>query len=276
MNKKNPEISVVMPAYNAEKYIARAIESVLNQTFSNFELIIVNDASTDKTLSIIKRYAMKDSRIRYKSNLKNKLIAHSLNTAIEMAKAPIIARMDGDDESTPERLATQFAILKKNKKIAVVGANLTVVDTKGIVVSKREYPKQSKDLKRLMFRYSPFSHPVVMFRKSVFDEFHGYRTDIFPCEDIDLWFKIGSKYDFASVEKPLLKYTLIPNSSSHKKLKKLELLTFRIRLNAVKNLHYRPSVYDIFYNIGQFVTLWFVTPKMRIALYDLLRKHELI
>ncbi len=273
---KIPEISVVMPAYNAEKYIGASIESILRQTFKNFELIIVNDASTDKTLSIIRKYARKDSRIRYKSNKKNSLIAHSLNVAIGMAKAPIIARMDGDDISTDDRLEAQLAVLRKHKKIAVVGANLTVVDTNGMVVSKREYPTDSKSLKKLMFRYSPFSHPVVMFRKSVFEEFGGYRTDIFPCEDIDMWFKIGSKYEFASINKPLLIYTLIENSSSHKKLRKLELLTFKIRKNAIMKLGFRPSMYDVFYNVGQFVSLWFISPKMRIRMYDFLRKYELI
>lgn len=273
---KTPEISVVMPAYNAEKYIGPAIESILSQTFTNFELIIVNDASTDNTLSIIKKYARKDKRIRYKSNKKNSLIAYSLNVAIRMAVAPIIARMDGDDISVPTRLEKQLTILKKQKNVAVVGANLTVVDTKGRTVSKREYPTDSVSLKRLMFRYSPFSHPVVMFRKNVFDEFGGYRTDIFPCEDIDLWFKIASKYQFASINEPLLIYTLIQNSSSHKKLRKLEMLTFRIRWNAVRNLGFRPSLYDIIYNTCQFITLWFVSPEMRIRMYDFLRKYELI
>jgi hypothetical protein len=115
-----------------------------------------------------------------------------------------------------------------------------------------------------------------MFRKKVFDEFGGYRTDIFPCEDIDLWFKIASKYQFASINEPLLIYTLIQNSSSHKKLRKLEMLTFRIRLNAVRNLGFRPSLYDIIYNTCQFITLWFVSPEMRIRMYDFLRKYELI
>lgn len=273
---KNPTISVVMPAYNAEKYIARAIESILSQTYKNFELIIVNDASKDKTLSIIKKYAKKDSRIRYVTNSKNKLIAYSLNRGIALAKGSIIARMDGDDVSTPERLKKQYAVLRAYPKVAIVGADLDVVSKKGKIISQRKYPTASSALKKLMFRYSPFSHPVVMFRKAVFNEFGGYREDIFPSEDIDLWFKIGSKYEFASIDKPLLKYTLIQNSSSHRKLRQLELLTFKIRLNAIKTLGYRPGMYDVIYNLLQYITAYLMPPEMRIRMYDILRKYQII
>jgi glycosyltransferase involved in cell wall biosynthesis len=265
-----------MPAYNAEKYIGRAIDSILNQSYQKFELIIVNDASTDKTLNIIRKYAKRDKRIRYISNKKNKLIAHSLNKGIQMSYGEIIARMDGDDESMPDRLEKQLKVLLTNKKTAVVGADLDVVNTKGKKISKRTYPVESTDLKRLMFRYSPFSHPVVMYRKNAFLEFGGYREDIFPAEDIDLWFKLGSKYDFASVSEPLLKYTFIPNSSSHRKLKKLELLTFKIRLSAIIHLGYRPSFYDVIYNLLQLSSAYLTPPKLRVEMYDFLRKHEII
>lgn len=276
MSSKKPQISVVMPAYNAERYIARAIESVLNQTFRNFELIIINDVSSDKTPSIIKEYQEKDSRVRMINNRKKGLIAGSLNKGIKLARADVIARMDADDVCYPRRLEVQYKLLMKKPEVAVVGANMRIVDEKGKIISKREYPKKSKELKRLMFRYSPFAHPVVMYRKSVFKEFGGYVENIFPCEDIDLWFKIGSKYQFASVSKPLLKYTLYSTSSSHKKVKDVELLGLKVKIDALKKYDYKLSVFDIFFNLIQYITLWFMPATFRIRLFNFLRSHWLI
>lgn len=276
MSSKKPQISVVMPAYNAERYIARAIESVLNQTFRNFELIIINDVSSDKTPSIIKEYQEKDSRVRMINNRKKGLIAGSLNKGIKLARADVIARMDADDVCYPRRLEVQYKLLMKKPEVAVVGANMTIVDEKGKIISKREYPTTSKQLKKVMFRYSPFAHPVVMYRKSVFKELGGYVENIFPCEDIDLWFKIGSKYEFASVSKPLLKYTLYSTSSSHKKVKDVELLGLKVKIDALKKHGYKPSVFDIFFNLVQYTTLWFMPATFRIRLFNFLRSHWLI
>lgn len=265
-----------MPAYNAEQFAAKSIQSVLNQTFENFELIIVDDASSDKTSLIIKKFQQKDPRIKIITNKTNLLIAKSLNIGIKSARAEFIARMDIDDLAHPERLALQYHLLKKNPKVAIVGANMIVIDDKDKEISKREYPTSSKELKKLMFRYSPFGHPAIMMRKSVYEEFGGYREDIFPCEDIYLWFKIGNKYEFASIAKPLLKYRLKLTSSSHKNLKSLELLTLKIRLEAIKKYKYPFTFFDISYNISQFVTIWLLPSQARIWLYNFLRSNKFI
>lgn len=271
-----PLISVIMPAYNAEEFAARAIESILNQTFKRFELIIIDDASKDGTLSVVKSYAEKDSRIRVLKNTKNLRIAETLNKGMRVAKTEIIARMDADDVSHPKRLEFQYKLLKKKPDVAIVGANMVIIDREGEVVSKREYPTGNLALKKLVFRYSPFAHPVVMYRKRVVEEYGGYDSKMIPCEDIDLWFKVGSKYDFASISKPLLKYTLIPGSSSHTKLRDLELLGFRIKLRAIKMYNFKPSLYDVFYNLAQFLSLWVMPVKFRIWLFNFLRSNKLI
>lgn len=273
---KKPAISVIMPAYNAEIFVERAIESILHQTFQDFELIIINDASNDRTLSLIKKYAKKDKRIRIINNKFNLQIAASLNKSISKARSNIIARMDADDISGLERLGIQYEYLKKNPDVVIIGTDIAIIDVQGNSISKREYPSSSKDLKRLMFRYSPFAHPVVMFRKDVFEECGGYDIKMVPCEDIDLWFKIGCKYKFGSISKPLLQYTLINTSNSHKKLKGLELLGFKIKFNAILKYGYRPSLYDIIYNLGEFTSIWFMPSKLRIWLYNFLRSRKLI
>ena len=274
--KNKPSISVVMPTYNAEIYIARAIESILNQTKKDFELIIVDDCSSDKTLSIAKRYVRDDKRIKIFSNKKNLKIAKTLNKAISYAKADIIARMDADDVSDVARLEMQYKVLERNPKVAVVGAYMTVINERGKEISKREYPTASNDLKKVIFRYNPFAHPVVMFRKKAYQEFGGYVENIFPVEDLDLWFKIGTKYEFATIPKYLLKYTLYTTSSSHKNLKSIEIRGLKVKLNAILKLGYKPSIYAVIYNLAEYTTIWFMPSKMRISLFNFLRSRKLI
>lgn len=273
---KKPLVSVVMPVFNAERFVHKAIESILHQTLRDFELIIVNDASQDRTLKIIRSFMQKDKRIRLINNTRNLHYVRSLNIGIPFAKADLIARMDADDISHPQRLEIQYLFLMHHPNIAIVGANISITDESGKEIWKREYPTRSKDLKKIMLRYSPFAHPAVMFRKQVFKEFGGYDPNMIPCEDIDLWFKIGAKYDLATIPKTLLKYSVSAKSSSHYDLRTTELLGFRLKINAIKRLGFRPNTYDIFYNVLQFLTLWFIPAGIRIKLYNTLRSRGLI
>lgn len=274
--KNKTLVSVVMPAYNAQKYITGAIESVLNQTLKNLELIIVNDFSADNTLKIINSFAKKDPRIKIINNTARLNIAGSLNKGINMASSNIIARMDADDISLPNRLEIQYKLINNSKNIAVVGANIIVMDIDGNEMAIRSYPSSSKELKACLFKYSPFAHPVVCFRKNMFEQVGGYNPKYTPTEDLDLWFRLGSKYGFRSVKEPLLKYRLYKDSSSHKALKDLEILVFRIRFDAVIKYGYRPSLFDLIYNLLQFITLWFTPEKYRARIYNFLRNNNLI
>lgn len=275
--KKNaPLISVVMPAHNASKHISIAIESILNQTFKNFEFIIVNDNSSDKTAKIVKKYARKDLRIRLLNNSKKLDIAGSLNRGIEDSKSNIIARMDADDISTPQRLELQYKLIQKSKKTAAVGSNIILIDSLDNVIGLRNYPVTSEKLKKCLFKYSPFAHPVVMFRKDIFEKVGKYNPKYSPTEDLDLWFRLGKKYEFKSVPKPLLKYRLSEKSSSHKMIKDLEILVFKIRMDAVFKHGYKPNLFDLIYNLFQFLTLWITPAKYRIKIYNLLRNNDII
>jgi glycosyltransferase involved in cell wall biosynthesis len=276
MKKNKPLISVIMPAYNAQEHIKSAIESILNQTYRQFELIIVDDSSTDKTPYIIRAYAKKDKRIKVLRNTSKRNIAHVLNLGIDAARSNIIARMDADDIAVSRRLELQYKSLNMSPHIAVVGADVLIIDAVGNKIAMRKYPETSKDLKKCLFRYSPFAHPVVMFRKNMFEEVGKYNPKYSPTEDLDLWFRLGKKYEFSSVPQPLLLYRVYEKSSSHKILKNLETLVFQIRLNAMKNHGYRPSIYDALYNVLQFSTVWIMPVKVRIALYNKLRNNNLI
>lgn len=276
MNKAKPQISVVLPVYNAEKYIKGAIESILNQTFKDFELIIVNDASTDNTLDILKEYAKRDKRIVIVNNKENLYIAGALNEGIKEAQADIIARMDADDISYPQRFQLQYDLISTNENMGVVGCNIEIINEEGNIVDRRKYPTTSKELKKVILRYSPFAHPATMFRKKCWEEFGGYDGKWSPSEDLDLWFKIGSKYDFGSVSSYLFCYRVFMASHSNKKERKVEFMVLQMRLNAIKNLGYKPSLYDLIYNFGQFITLFIMPVSFRIWLYNFLRNKRII
>ena len=274
--KIEPLISVVMPAYNAQKYISSAIESILMQTFTDLELIIVNDCSTDNTRSIVKSFIKKDPRVKLIDNKTRLNIALSLNKGISRASSNIIARMDADDISLSNRLEFQYKLITSSKKIVVVGADIIIMDIDENELAIRNYPNSSEKLKACLFRYSPFAHPVVCFRKDIFDSVGGYNPKYSPTEDLDLWFRLGVKYRFGSVKKPLLKYRLYRNSSSNKSLRDLEILVFKIRLNGITKLGFRPSFFDVVYNLLQFTTLWFTPEKYRGMIYNFLRSNNLI
>ena len=274
-NKDTPKITVLMPVYNSTKYVNKAVKSVLEQSFSNFELLIIDDASTDDTPKILKELAKQDKRIRVIRNDKNLHIGGSLNKGINYAKAEVIARMDSDDIAHIDRLKKQYDLIMSNKNIGVVGSDILLIDADGNEVSYRPYRTKSKDLKSTLFRYSPFAHPVTMYRKSVVKEMGLYNPAYSPTEDVDLWFRIGKKYKFASVNEPLLKYRMLLQSHSNRNLRNLEILVLKIRIKAILEYGYTPTLYDIFYNIAQFSTLWLVPPKIRIKVFNFLRKSYL-
>ncbi len=201
-----PKVSVVMPVYNAQKYIDGAIESILSQTFKHFEFIIVNDASTDDTLSICEKYAKKDPRIKIITNKKNLNIGDSLNIGIKSARADYIARMDGDDISLPKRLDQQFRYLERNKNVGVVGCGMKIIDEAGKETGIRHYSSDSAKLKKTIFRYSPFAHPTTMFRKEAIVEAGMYSSKWSPTEDLHLWVRVGKKWDFSNLKNVLFKY----------------------------------------------------------------------
>lgn len=276
MKKNKVAVSVVMSVFNADRSVSQAIESILHQTLENIEFIIINDASKDKSLQKIRQYMRKDKRIRLINNKNDLRLAHSLNIGVSLAKADLIARMDPDDVSLPERLASQYDFMKKNPRVAVVGTFIQVVDTKGKEVWERTYPMQSKDIKKIMFRYAPFAHPSVMFRKKVFEEFGGYNPKLKTCEDIDFWFRIGTKYEFGNIPRKLLRYTLSKTSGTFRNLRPTELLGFKIKIEAIQKYGYKPTFYDIVFNTLQFLSLWVMSADTRIKLYNALRSRKII
>lgn len=198
-----PKITVLLPVYNAEKFVGEAIDSVLNQTFSDFELLIINDASTDGSEKIILSY--KDARIRYYKNKKNLGVAKTLNRGLKLARGEYIARQDADDIFLPNKLERQYEILKKDKNLVMVCSHFDYVDEKGRFLSSFKLAPSSEEIYyELQFR-NCLGHPTVIFNKKIIlNEFKGYNEKC-EAEDYDLWSRISKKYKILKLNEMLLK-----------------------------------------------------------------------
>jgi glycosyltransferase involved in cell wall biosynthesis len=195
-----PVVSVVMPVYNGEKYIKEAIESILRQTFVDFEFIIVDDASTDSTAEIIGSYS--DPRIRYIKNETNLQVAKTLNKGIAAAKGTYIARMDADDISLPERFEQQVTFMQAHPDIDVCG---TWYKTFGAQNYLQKLPAEHEQVKSDLLFYSPIAHPSVMMKTSIF--LHDKYPEDFPkAEDYALWTQLIKRCRFANLPVCLLHY----------------------------------------------------------------------
>lgn len=207
-----PKISVIMPAYNAEKYIEEAIDSILGQTFEDFEFIILNDCSTDRTEEIILSYD--DPRIVYLKNEQNLGVAATLNRGLEVAKGKYIARMDADDISLPERFEQQTAVLNKDSQLAAIGSNAIIFKEDGTELYTN-VPVGFRNIKITMPMSNPFIHPTMMIRKSMLTGLE-YDSVFEGREDYRLWMSLSQRYAMDNLPDRLLKYRHHTNQVTQK------------------------------------------------------------
>jgi glycosyltransferase involved in cell wall biosynthesis len=201
------KISVLTTVLNCEKYIAQSIESILSQTFMDFEHIIVNDGSTDNTYKIIQEYASQDNRIITINNEKNLGIVKSLNKALEIAKGKYIALQDGDDISFPKRLEEQYKFLENNHDYVLVGANIIIMDEYENFISEPVRPRNNPNAKFALLFRCIFSHPSVMYRKKVMDDNNlKYDEEFIHTEDFRLITQISQYGKIFNIKDPLVKY----------------------------------------------------------------------
>lgn len=203
-NQDNPSISVVMPAYNSEKYLSATIESILNQTYKNFEFLVINDGSTDSTEEIVKAFMLKDQRVKLINNKFEKGIVGGLNTGLEESKGKYIARMDSDDIAFAERLEKQLNFMEKNTEIGLCG---TWYQMFGKYEGAMVLPKDSDTIRATMLFHGPIAHPTVMFRKSVIRQNNlKYSQEHIWIEDIELWYRMSKVTKLANFPEILLWY----------------------------------------------------------------------
>ncbi|TAN58435.1 glycosyltransferase family 2 protein [Patescibacteria group bacterium] len=200
----NPQISVVMSVFNSEKYLRESIGSILVQSFNDFEFLIVDDFSTDKSFSIAKEFAQEDHRIIILSNEKKKGIAGAVNTGLEYAKGKYIARFDADDYSFPDRFSVQYDYLEKHKDIVLVGGGYAPFNEQGHRVNIF-HPTSEMEIAWRFVSNMYFCQPAVMFRKNIISEIGDYPSYV-GGEDFALYSKVVQKSRCANLKKILIRY----------------------------------------------------------------------
>ncbi len=268
-----PKVTVITPAYNASKYIKACIESILNQTLVDFEYIIIDDCSTDNTWELIQRYAESDSRIVAIKNEHNLGISGNRNKGVILAKSDYVAWQDADDISVPERLAWQYKYMEENSAVGIIGGFLHFFDDMGYS-SVRRYSEYDVDLRRRIFRYSPVPQPAAMIRRRCFDEVGLYDLRFPPAEDLDMSFRIGTRYRFANLQKVLVHYRENGQSATYTKLKVMEMRTIQIRRSYARTPYYRATYMDAVYNLAQTLMINLLPAKAKIRLFNLIRNSK--
>ncbi len=206
-------ISVLLPVYNCPRYVGGAIESILAQTFADFEFLIIDDGSTDQTPEVLKKYT--DPRIRIIRH-ENRGLAGTLNVGIELARGKYIARQDQDDISLPERLAKQLSYMEEHPDCGLLGTWAQIVQGDRLVERFHRHPTDASELRYHLLFNNPFVHSSVILRKSVLDVARGYSTDPErqPPEDYELWSRLSRLSGVANLPQVLLHYREIPGSMS--------------------------------------------------------------
>ena len=209
-----------MPVYNAEAYVAEAVESVLEQTYADFEFVIVDDGSTDGSLSIIESYAGRDERIRLISRPNTGLVG-ALNDGLAVARGELVARMDADDICLPERFERQLGFLRENASCVLVGCHVKMIDSDGDVLGTTHFPLRHGDIEASLFMKSrrpvAISHPTAMMRRDAVIKAGNYRPHFAASEDRDLWLRLAEHGELANLDCVLLKYRLHEESFTNRR-----------------------------------------------------------
>jgi glycosyltransferase involved in cell wall biosynthesis len=207
MSMTNPKVTVLMPVYNGDRYLREAIDSILSQTFTDFELLLINDGSTDGSVAIIESY--NDSRIRLMHNERNLGLVATLNKGIDISKGEYIARMDSDDVSLPERLVKQVRLLDEDSSCSVVAVKVIRIDSKGEELGRWKGERAASTAAEICRRLPMvccIAHPSVMVRTAVLKKYR-YNPMQRHAEDYDLWLRLCSDgHKIEKIDEPLLKY----------------------------------------------------------------------
>jgi glycosyltransferase involved in cell wall biosynthesis len=204
MEEKAVKISVLMSVYNDEQFLSSSIESILDQTFQDFEFILINDGSSDRSLEIIRDFSSNDRRIKT-IDQENIGLTRSLNKGLDLAKGIYIARQDAGDISLPERLSLQNEFLDDHKNAALLGTSISFIDEDSKVIRTKIQPCETQEIRRILSKKNCFSHGSLMFRRQEILNLGGYREDLPLAQDYDLILRTAEKYDLSNLPDILYK-----------------------------------------------------------------------
>src|SRR6266850_2586355 len=247
VSMNRPLVSVAMVVCNVDRYLAEAIESILDQTFKEFEFIIVDFGSTDRSNSIILEYQGKDNRIKFHT-IPHCGLGEARNAAGFLAQGQYIAIMDADDIAVRDRLTWQIDFMEKHREVGVLGGAVEFItclpearDAADGVPQIAISPVEDREIRSALLRRCPFWQPTVLLRTQAFVSVGGYRPAFAPAEDYDLWLRIGERFQLANLEQVVLKYRIHPNQVSQRKLRQQTLSFLAARATASSRRNGNPD-----------------------------------
>lgn len=232
------KVSVLMSVHNGERFVRDAVLSLLAQTYHDFELLIVDDASTDGTHNILEELAAQDQRIRVLTNSTNLGLTRSLNVALRETNSELVARMDADDIALPHRLEKQVTFLESHPGVGIVGTWYQFIDGAGRIVGEQHPPIQDAELHRALIRSNPFLHSSVMLRWDLLDHVHGYDERCRRAQDYDLWMRCAPLTKLANLPEVLLQKRFTTGMISYTREREQITSALRIRLAALRRGQY--------------------------------------
>jgi glycosyltransferase involved in cell wall biosynthesis len=251
-----PRVSVVMPVRDGERFLREALDSTLAQTLEDFELIVVDDGSTDGTPAILAEATQHDPRMRVQRQEPGGLTV-ALNAGCALAQAPLIARMDADDVMLPDRLERQTAYLEANPEVALLGGGIVLVDEAGSEIDCEPGRPELDFLVR-----NELTHATVMLRADAFSALGGYRLD--QSEDYDLWLRFDEHYGVAALAEPVIRYRLHPGQFSVTALERQALGFLCVREAAIRRRRGEPDPLDGVVRLDETVVTRLGVPRERL------------
>jgi glycosyltransferase involved in cell wall biosynthesis len=203
-----PLVTVLMPVYNGERFVLDAVASILAQTFKDFELLVIDDGSTDKTRNLLE--TISDPRLHILANPTNLGLIATLNRGLELAHGRYVARMDADDVAHPQRLERQITFLEAHPEVAVLGTAVDLINADGKRFSGLHYPCDPEKIRQLLPEECSLIHPTVVFRRDIVLAEGGYNSAARHAEDYDLWLRLSERHQLANLPDPLLGYRIHP------------------------------------------------------------------
>lgn len=240
-----PMVSVVMSVYDQVEFVGEAIESILNQSFEDFELIVVNDGSTDGSTEVIGRCASADARLRVFEQ-QNRGLVYSLNAGCAMARGKYIARLDADDVAISSRFEQQVEFLERHPEVGVLGGGMYLLGREGSIRGKMLFPQDHQSIMDWLSRAQCIVHPTVMMRTEVFRSVGGYRRALSKAEDYDLWFRIAEHSQLANLPHPIIYYRVHPGQATFAKMEEEVAAEMAVRLAARRRACGDPDPLDHF------------------------------
>lgn len=234
----SPKISVIMPVHNGLPFLKEAVESILNQRFKDFEFIIVEDASTDRSFEYLK--SIRDRRVKILKNPKNMGVAKSLNRALKASRGHYIARMDADDINLPQRLQAQLEFMTNHPEVDICGSWVNIIDKNGQLIGNKKPVTGYQQIKKALSWYSPVIHPTFFAKRKFYEDIGGYDQNFDMAEDYELLVRAKDRFEIVNIPKILLNLRIWESRRSGKSMHEIDKKDLNVKLNALKKGYFGP------------------------------------